>query len=56
MIVLLETVHPDAVELLSSIDDVVLVTEPPELDTALVGQGVRAIVTRGPPAPLPSTR
>lgn len=47
MIVLLETVHPDAVELLSSIDDVVLVTEPPELDAALVGQDVRAIVTRG---------
>jgi D-3-phosphoglycerate dehydrogenase len=47
VIVLLETVHPDAHALLSSVDEVVLVREPPVLDPGLLGPGVRALVTRG---------
>ena len=47
MIVLLETVHPDAHALLSSVDEVLLVREPPVLDPELLGPGVRALVTRG---------
>jgi phosphoglycerate dehydrogenase-like enzyme len=47
VIVLLESVHPDASALLSSVDDVVLVDDPPRLDSSLVGPDVRALVTRG---------
>jgi len=47
VIVLLETVHADALAVLSAVDEVLLVDEPPVLDAGLAGPGVRALVTRG---------
>lgn len=47
MIVLLETVHPEAHALLGEVDEVAIVSEPPVMDPSLGPAGVRAIVTRG---------
>lgn len=47
MIVLLETVHPVAQQLLETADDVVLVDEVPTLGPELERDDVRAVVTRG---------
>jgi D-3-phosphoglycerate dehydrogenase len=47
MIVLLESIHPDAVEVLEAIDDVMLVADPPYLDDDLDSGQVRALLTRG---------
>ena len=47
MIVLLETVHPDAVSVLEKIDDVVLVDDPPHLGIEGELSEVKALVTRG---------
>ncbi|MDH3704704.1 MAG: phosphoglycerate dehydrogenase [Acidimicrobiia bacterium] len=47
MIVLLETVHPDAHELLGTAGEVRLVRDPPVLDDDLDPDAVQALVTRG---------
>lgn len=45
--VLLETVHPDALDILSAAGEVVLVSDPPELDHDIPLDRVRGLVTRG---------
>ena len=47
MIVLLETVHPEAMTLLQQVDDVRLMVGPTELDADLLLDEVRAVFTRG---------
>lgn len=47
MILLLETVHADALEVLEAADDVHLVADLAEFDPRSYGAGVRAVVTRG---------
>lgn len=47
MIVLLETVHPDAQRVLEDVDGVVLTSEPTTIDPEIPRTEVRAILTRG---------
>jgi D-3-phosphoglycerate dehydrogenase len=47
VIILLETVHADAHELLEAVDETRLVAMPPDLDADLPAADVRAVVTRG---------
>lgn len=47
MIVLLESIHPDAVDALGAVDDVVIAADPAHLDHDIDPAAVRAIVTRG---------
>ena len=47
MIVLLESVHPDAEALLQDVDEVRLMADPLVIDESVARRGVRAILTRG---------
>ena len=47
MIVLLESVHPDAEALLQDVEEVRLMTDPLVIDESVARRGVRAILTRG---------
>lgn len=47
MIVLLESIHPDALALLERADEVRVMANPLELDADLALDGVRAVLTRG---------
>ena len=47
MIVLLESVHPDAVAVLEAVDDVRLMVDPLVIDESVPRDQVRAILTRG---------
>ncbi len=47
MILLLETVHPDALALLQTVDEVRLMDDPLVIDESVSRRGVRVILTRG---------